>query len=132
MMEILVGAAFLAIAIGIRLWVGSLDTGRIEAYVKRQGWTLEDRSWDPLGPGCLGERDSRIYLIVFRDQEGNLRRANVKTSWLSGVYLTQDEIIERPPVPPRAGLKGEDLDAENERLRKRAETFEKRLRQSGK
>ena len=133
MTEFLAGCAVLVVVgLSIRLFAGHLDKGRIEAYVKRQGWTMEDRSWDPLGPGWIGERDSRIYQIVFRDEEGNLRRAGVKTSMFSGVYLTDDTIIERPKVPPKSGLQGAELEAENRRLKENVEKLEKRLGRSGK
>jgi len=110
-------------ALVFRLIAGALDTGRIEQYVRDQGWDLVDRSWAPFGPGWFGEKDSRIYQVVYRDQHGNLHRAHVKTSMLSGVYLTNDEIVERAepaPMAPRAN----DLAAENAQLRQRIAELE--------
>lgn len=87
---------FTVLIIGILIFQRSTDSRRVEKYVQQQGWELVDRSWDPFGPGWFGEKDSRIYQIVYRDQEGLLHRAHVKTSMLSGVYLTHDQIVEDP------------------------------------
>jgi hypothetical protein len=89
---------FLVMIVGvimIRLAAGSFDGDRIESYIRDRGWKLLDRSWDPLGPGWFGEKDSRIYRVVYRDSFGDIHQAHVKTSMLSGVYLTNDIIIER-------------------------------------
>ena len=114
---------FLAIALAFRLIAGGLDGDRVEAYVREQGWELVDKSWDPFGPGWFGEKDSRIYQIVYRDQDGHLHRAHVKTSMLSGVYLTGDEIVERAPEPSTP-----DLAEENARLRARIAELEEERR----
>jgi len=116
--------AFIMIAIIFRLMAGSMDTGRIEAYVDDRGWELVDKSWDPFGPGWFGEKDSRIYEIIYRDEHGDLHRASVKTSMLSGVYLTNDEIVERAEVPPEPEV--ESLQEENEQLRARIAELEKK------
>lgn len=98
-MEGFIGLALIVAFVIFRLFAGSLDTGRIEDYLEDRGCELVDKSWDPLGPGCFGEKDSRIYDIFYRDEHGNLHRASVKTSMLSGVYLTNDEIVEHADVP---------------------------------
>ncbi len=114
---------FIVLALAFRLMAGGLDGSRVEDYVRQQGWELVDRSWDPFGPGWFGEKDSRIYQIVYRDQRGDLHRAHVKTSMLSGVYLTRDQIVERAEEPDQvSGV--EALAAENERLRERIEALE--------
>ncbi len=111
--------AFVALAIALRLIAGGFDGERVEEYVRAQGWVLVDKSWDPFGPGWFGEKDSRIYQIVYRDQEGHLHRAHVKTSMLSGVYLTGDELVERAAEPTAS-----DLAEENARLRERIAELE--------
>ncbi|MGD0516055.1 MAG: hypothetical protein ABSA26_00845 [Thermoguttaceae bacterium] len=117
---------FIGIAIVIRLVAGSIDTGRIESYVSQQGWTLLDKSWDPFGPGWFGEKDSRIYQIVYRDSEGDIHKAHVKTSLLSGVYLTNDHVVERDKKATAEGSEtDEDLQQENERLRRKIQELEK-------
>ena len=112
-----------AAAVIVRLVVGGFDGDRVEAYVRQRGWELVDRSWDPFGPGWFGEKDSRIYQIVYRDERGDLHRAHVKTSMFSGVYLTNDEVVESgAPDAPATGAG--DLEAENARLRKRVAELE--------
>ncbi len=56
-----------------------------------------------LGPGWFGEKDSRIYEIVYRDRDGHVPLAHVKSSMMSGVYLKNDQIIEPPPAGLRRG-----------------------------
>ncbi|HOX05398.1 MAG TPA: hypothetical protein PK280_03270 [Planctomycetota bacterium] len=119
---ILVVIGFIVLVVVIRLLAGSLDGGRIESYVKENGWELIDRSWDPLGPGWFGEKDSRIYQVVYKDRQGNVHRAHVKTSMLSGVYFTNDEIVQRAPAPE--GGRGESLAEENARLKARIKELE--------
>jgi len=114
-----------AVVIGIRLAAGSIDTGRIEEHVREQGGTLLDKSWDPFGPGWLGEQNARIYRIRYRDARGNVHEAHVKTSMFSGVYLTNDHIVERAENRAAKGeATAESLRRENERLRRRLRRLE--------
>jgi hypothetical protein len=119
-----VGVAVIAIA--IRLFAGTVDSGRIESYIEDHGGTLLEKSWDPFGPGWFGEKDSRLYKIVYRDAHGDVHEAHVKTSMLSGVYLTNDCVIQRA-VQTRVdeGETDDNLRRENERLRKRIEELER-------
>ena len=109
----------IGLAIVFRLIAGSFDGDRVERYVQEQGWELVDRSWDPFGPGWYGEKDSRIYQIKYRDRQGNLHKSHVKTSMLSGVYLTNDEIIESSNQQA-----AESLAEENLRLKERIRELE--------
>jgi len=93
-------AIFIVLAILIRVAAGSFDGDRVEQYIRSMGGTLIDKSWDPFGPGWFGEKESRIYQIVYRDRAGYIHRAHVKTSTFSGVYLTNDHIVQNPQ-PPR-------------------------------
>jgi hypothetical protein len=93
-MEPFIVIAIIALAIIFRLVAGSFDGERVENYVRDMGCELIDKSWDPFGPGWFGEKDSRIYEIVYRDREGRVHRAHVKTSMMSGVYLTNDHVVE--------------------------------------
>lgn len=111
------------IAFAARLITGGFDGDRVEAYVRGRGWELVDRSWDPFGPGGFGEKDSRIYQIVYRDDRGAVHRAHVKTSMFSGVYLTNDEVLERGEPGPVATGVG-DLEQENARLKERIAELE--------
>lgn len=122
MESFLVIVVFIVLAMVIRVIADSFDGERVERYVKEQGWELVDRSWDPFGPGWFGEKDSRIYQIVYRDQQGNVHRAHVKTSMLSGVYLTNDQIVQPAEhVPPAQQA---TLEEENQRLRQRISELE--------
>ncbi|MCZ7592352.1 MAG: hypothetical protein M5U15_09460 [Kiritimatiellae bacterium] len=112
----------LALLLVVRLMAGAFDAERVEQYVREQGWELMDRSWDPFGPGWFGEEDSRIYKILYRDERGNVHRANVKTAMFSGVYLTNDEIIHSAEEPPTTNTLAE----ENQRLRERIRELERR------
>ncbi len=129
----------LLLGLFFRLIAGGFDGERVERYVSDRGWTLLDRSWQPFGPGWFGEKDSRIYQIVFRDEHGDTRRAHVKTSMLSGVYLTDDHVVERAArdEPAAAKISSEEassqveLERENERLRARLRELEERGRGDG-
>lgn len=122
MEQLFIIVGFVVLAIVLRLIAGSFDGERVERYINQNGWELVDRSWDPFGPGWFGEKDSRIYKIVYRDREGNLHHAHVKTSMLSGVYLTNDRIVAA--APPEAQTPDMALAEENMRLRKRIEELE--------
>jgi hypothetical protein len=113
---------FIAIAILIRLMAGSFDGERVEAYINKNGWKLVDKSWDPFGPGWFGEKDARIYQVVYEDQQGDLHKAHAKTSMLSGVYLTNARIVQRSERIDHSGP--DALLSENERLKARIRELE--------
>jgi hypothetical protein len=106
----------------LRLLAGCMDADRVEHYLGERGCELVERHWDPFGPGWFGEKDSRIYRIVYRDREGRLHRAHVKTSLLSGVYLTNDEVADSDAAPP--GGEETSLEEENRQLRERIRQLE--------
>ena len=108
----------------IRLMAGSLDGERVEAYIRKNGWKLVDKSWDPFGPGWFGEKDARIYQVVYEDRHGDLHKAHAKTSMLSGVYLTNDHIVKEAASPDVDS--SQSLQAENERLKERIRELENR------
>ena len=100
---LLIGA-ILMVVILIRLAAGSIDGDRIAKHVQSRGGRVIERRWAPFGPGWLGEKNARIYRVVYEDRDGVRRRAHVKTSMLSGVYMT-----EEPGEVPLA--RGEDRDS---------------------
>ncbi len=108
------------LAIVIRVFAGKFDGARVEEYIRSMGGKILDRSWDPFGPGWFGEKDSRIYAIVYQDSAGLVHHAHVKTSAMSGVYLTNDRIVEdpRPPAAPPVEAR-ETVEEEKARLRRR-------------
>lgn len=87
-------AAVIIAAVGGRLVAHSLDRKRIDAYASEQGWTLMSCTWKLLGPGWFGSRGTRIYSITYTDREGRTHQAFARTSVMSGVYLTEDRIVE--------------------------------------
>jgi len=69
---------------------------RIHEYVKNNmGGTVIKVTWTLFGPGWLGEKDSSIYHVKYRAQNGEIRTCYCKTAILSGVYMTED----KPYVP---------------------------------
>ena len=117
-----------------RLLAGSMDKGRVREYVASRGGRLLDQRWTPFGPGWFGEKNARIYQVVYEDTEGNRHRATVKTSMLSGVYLTNDEIVQRAdsrelksaqPGGQELAALHDDLATENARLRARLAELER-------
>jgi hypothetical protein len=93
-------AAVLVLFLVVRLVAGSMDADRIETYLRERRATLIAKSWAPFGTGWVGEKDSRIYEIEYVDRHGETRRATVKTSMFSGVYLTDDRIVRRTRTRP--------------------------------
>lgn len=68
----------------------------MKEYFAARGETLISFELEPFGPGWFGERDSRIFSIRYRDRDQKLHAAFAKTSMFSGVYLTEDRVIELP------------------------------------
>ena len=107
----------ISIAIVFRFMAGTFDGDRVERYIRDMGCELLDKSWDPFGPGWFGEKDAWIYQIVYRDREGRVHRAHVKTSMMSGVYLTNDQIVVDAPK--------RSVEEEKAELRRRLAELEK-------
>jgi hypothetical protein len=84
---------FVGIAILVRLIAGRMDGGRIREYIGRQGGELLVKKWAPFGTGWFDQSSARIYDIRYRDRDGNIRQATVKTSLFSGVYFTDDRVV---------------------------------------
>jgi hypothetical protein len=70
----------------------SMDKGRITAYVQERGGRIVSISWAPFGKGWFGDKNDRIYEVVYYDREGNQHWATCKTSLFAGVYWTEDRI----------------------------------------
>jgi len=84
----------IAIFIAFVVWVLSwpIDRSRITTYVQDRGGRVVSIHWAPFGTGWFGEKNDRIYEVVYYDQAGNQHFATCKTSYLSGVYWTEDRI----------------------------------------
>ncbi|MEZ5973971.1 MAG: hypothetical protein R3F33_16700 [Planctomycetota bacterium] len=125
----LVVAAFL----GLRLWAGSLDHARIRAHYQSRGCEVLTLDWNPFGRGWFGSQNERIYLIRYRDREGNTYEATVKTSILAGVYATDERLLRSKEagsqVPTAPEPPSEPGDAsEVARLRRKINQLEAELR----
>lgn len=134
------GGEFVFIVIGVsiaasvifRLLADSMDRERVREYVTRTGGELLETHWAPFGPGWFGEKSDRIYSVRFRDRSGCIHEAHVKTSLMTGVYMTNDTIVSCPQPkaePPRpkhldASAQQETVEQEKARLRKRLAELE--------
>jgi hypothetical protein len=116
----------------IRLIAGGIDTDRVKEYIENNGGTLISKTWEPFGKGWFGEKNDRIYKVIYLDKDKNRHEAYVKTSSFSGVYFTEDIITEYGNMNARnaedneadtAGM--EDLKAENDRLKKEIEALKR-------
>jgi hypothetical protein len=130
--------------IAIRLAAGAMDKSRIADYIRQQGGRVFSISWAPFGTGWFGEKNARIYEVVYYDANGNQHMATCKTSMMGGVYWTEDRISHRKaawfselPEKNRAGApliraipeRSEDHAAsENDRLRQENERLNEELR----
>jgi hypothetical protein len=76
------------IVAGIAVWIGSmsLDKDRIAAYLAERGSRIVSINWAPFGKGWFGEKNDRIYEVVYYDRDGHQHWATCKTSLFSGVY----------------------------------------------
>lgn len=103
-MEIAQGRAvlwFLAIYVVVPCVVGlallyvsePFDVRRIRRNLRGRGATLLRCRWSPWGPGWFGTDAERIYEIRYRDGNGRIHQATVKTSVFGGVYYTEDEMM---------------------------------------
>ena len=116
-------AVFIVIAITLRLLAGGMDRDRVGEYIRSQGGELIDSHWSPFGRGWLGEKNARIYEVRYRDRMGNVHEATVKTSMFSGVYFTEDKIVQ-PAISSESQAR--DIELENARLRQRIAELENR------
>lgn len=105
---------FFLFCLAVRLFLGMFDPGRIRRHLEDTGCTLMRKQWDPLGPGWQGG-NMRIYKIDYRDADGAIHQAHVKTSTMGGVYISHDRIVKH-------GSKS--VEAEKAELRKRLEELE--------
>jgi hypothetical protein len=92
---LVVGA--LAFALGMRLLAGTLDHDRIRQYIQSRGGRVQSIHWSPFGRGWFGDKHNRIYDVAYDDAGGQPHVATCKTSFWSGVYWTEDQVIASAP-----------------------------------
>src|SRR5216683_716114 len=83
--------------LGIGIWVASMsmDKDRITAYVRERGGRIVSINWAPFGTGWFGEKNQRIYEVVYYDRAGDQHWATCKTSLFAGVYWTDDRVTHK-------------------------------------
>jgi hypothetical protein len=100
----------------IRLAAGYLDHERIRLYVEGRGGKVIEAHWAPFGPGWFGGGKERIYQVRYIDHEDNVHDAYARTSMWTGVYFTEDQIVQHAKLPID-DEEVESLEEENRRLR---------------
>jgi hypothetical protein len=122
---VLVILVVIGIAIAFRLLAGSMDRERIRGYVENRGGKVIEATWAPFGPGWFGGSKERIYQVRYLDHDGNVHEAYARTSMWTGVYFTEDQIIQhgKPPIEEE---KVESLEEENARLRSELERLQRK------
>ncbi len=88
---VLVVLAVLVVVGGFALRM-RLDKDRIEDYVRGRGGRVISINWAPFGHGWFGEKEERLYEVVYYDQAGNQHFATAKTSLFTGVFWTEDRV----------------------------------------
>jgi len=158
-----IGVAIVVFAgIGLVIWIASMsmDKSRITEYIEQRGGRVVSISWAPFGTGWFGEKNDRIYEVVYYDHEGNQHWATCKTSMFSGVYWTEDRVahgkapwygalptrnepsdpiirhIPKPTVvdrdaPPSGSTPAESADEEIARLKQRLAELERQRQIKG-
>jgi hypothetical protein len=118
------------VAILFRVGAGSMDHDRLREYVESRGGKVIDSNWAPLGPGWFGEKSDRIYQVRYIDRDGNEHEAYAKTSMWTGVYFTEDRIVDYAKKPIDVD-EVETLEEENARLRAELDRLKNKDRNRG-
>lgn len=88
------GLLLIGVVITVAMWLlaSSTDRNRIAKYIEGRGGRIVSIAYAPFGRGWFGEKNDRIYEVVYYDHEGNQHFASCKTAAWSGVYWTEDRI----------------------------------------
>jgi hypothetical protein len=124
---VLVILVVIGIAIAFRLFAGSMDRDRLRQYVEARGGKVIEATWAPFGPGWFGGNKERIYQVRYLDRDNNVHEAYARTSMWTGVYFTEDHIIQHAK-PPIEEEEVESLEEENARLRSELERLKRKVR----
>ncbi len=82
---------------GAYLLAMRLDRDRIADHIHQRGGRVVSITWAPFGKGWFGEKNARIYEVVYYDADGEQHFATCKTSMWAGVYWTDDHISHHRP-----------------------------------
>jgi hypothetical protein len=120
----------IGVAIVFRLIAGSMDRERLRQYVEGRGGKVIYATWAPFGPGWFGGNKERIYQVRYLDHDDNVHEAYARTSMWTGVYFTEDHIIQygKPPIDEEDV---ETLGEENARLRAELARLKRKQRETG-
>jgi len=124
---LLVIPVVICIALVFRFLAGSMDRERVRQYVEARGGRVIQATWAPFGPGWFGGNKERIYQVRYLDRDNNVHEAYARTSMWTGVYFTEDQIIQhgKPPIEEE---EVESLEEENARLRSELERLKRKER----
>lgn len=83
-----------------------LDKQRIRNHLRQRGDEPLSITWKIFGKGWISEAGengggNRIYKLAFYDRYGNKKQAWCKTAMWSGVFLTDELIIEKAKIEGR-------------------------------
>ena len=132
MAPFLIFAGMLFLILIIRVFAGSMDSDRIDEYIRSKGGELIEKHWAPFGKGWFGSEHQRLYEVRYYDSEGNEHKATCKTSMLGGVYFTEDNIVrytdssDRSQEPESSDELVDSLIDENQRLKGELERLKDR------
>lgn len=101
----------------------NLDKNRITKYLTNRGDSVTDITWKIFGKGWISESGkegggNRIYRIAYSDSYGNRKQAWCKTAMLSGVFITDENIVEPATVNGRVLSDAEKIALLEDELRK--------------
>ena len=75
------------LAVSYRIAAHFIDKRMITSYFRRKDGEVNYISWEPFGPGWVGDNLNRIYRVGYMDKNGDSRRVYVKISLLGGLHI---------------------------------------------
>ncbi len=121
---LIVAVHLVLIAIPLWFWANNRwDRDRVKAYIEERGGQLLSMKWtlDATQYSFIRDGNARIYCVRFLDSSGETHQATCQTNWMSGVYLTEESVVNGDNQTSRKSEKSprnvEILEAELERLR---------------
>ena len=100
---------FVLFAVAIWFATFSMDRQRIANYVEERGGRIISIDWAPFGRGWFGEKNDRIFEVVYYDNAGNqhffhLQNKHVERRLLDGRphHISQVRLVRFPFAEERA------------------------------
>jgi len=63
-------------------------------YLQNKLYTVVQVKWAPFGYGWFGEKNASIFSVSYKDQEGNLHHAFIKSGLFGGIYIGKDRTVK--------------------------------------